>query len=120
MQIASFEGLPVMLATNFEQSRLDCELQQIPSFMKHLQTNHPNSTYLQNILQGLLECFPDIPCSLLMDYINQWPGIAGKLSANKIENVKESASKKHKESFQQRLKNKELSVKKETKVTPKI
>lgn len=115
-QVASFEGLPVMLVTNYEQSRIDDELQQIPSFMKHLQTNYPNGTYLQNILHGLMEAFPEIPCDLLMENINQWPGIAGKLSLNTIENVKESATKKQRETnFLQRVQNPKSPVMRETK-----
>jgi hypothetical protein len=49
--------------------------------MKHLQENFPNLTYLQNILNGLIETYPDVSCDVLLKYINQWPGIAGKLSA---------------------------------------
>ena len=47
-----------------------------------------------------MESFPEVECDALMDYINQWPGIAGKLSMDTISNVKASATKKHKESFQ--------------------
>ena len=49
-----------------------------------------------------MESFPDLKGDSLMDYINSWPGIAGKLSIETIANVIDTASRKHKESFQQR------------------
>jgi hypothetical protein len=47
-----------------------------------------------------MESFPDLKGDSLMDYINSWPGIAGKLSIDTIANVIDTASRKHKESFQ--------------------
>ena len=80
----------MLVATNYEQSRVGEELQQVPSFMKHLQDNYPNRTYLQNILRGLVETYPEIVCDVLVRYINQWPGIAGKLNSSAIAQIKQA------------------------------
>lgn len=48
--------------------------------MKHLASNFPDLRFLSKIVHGLMECHPDVTISMIVDYVNSWPGIAGKLS----------------------------------------
>ena len=63
----------------------------MPSYMKHLGTNYPDLAYLSKIVAGLIECHPGVPTSNIMDYVNSWPGICGKLTQDVLCSVKQSA-----------------------------
>jgi len=59
--------------------------------MKHLASNFPDLKYLSRIVHGLMECYPDVSIDNILDYINSWPGVAGKLSELEISSMKSSA-----------------------------
>jgi hypothetical protein len=59
--------------------------------MKHLVCNYPDLKFLSKIVHGLMECHPDVPVARIIDYINSWPGVAGKLSESEITSMKQSA-----------------------------
>jgi len=56
--------------------------------MKHLASNFPDLGFLSRIVHGLMECHPDVPIANIVNYVNSWPGVAGKLSENDIISVK--------------------------------
>lgn len=59
--------------------------------MKHLVCNFPDLKFLSRIVHGLMECHPDVPITSILDYVNLWPGVAGKLSELEISSMKQSA-----------------------------
>jgi len=59
--------------------------------MKHLVCNYPDLKYLSKIVHGLMECHPTVPIIALIEYVNSWPGVAGKLSELEITSMKQSA-----------------------------
>jgi hypothetical protein len=59
--------------------------------MKHLGSHYPVFDLLANVLHGLMETFPNVSQDFMMNYINSWPGIAGKLTESVIKNVRRSA-----------------------------
>lgn len=71
--------------------------------MKHLQSNFPDLDYLSRIAHGLLECHPEVPISVILTYINSWPGVAGKLSPCHIISVKQTAQSSFIKSAQSRV-----------------
>ena len=52
-------GLPVVIATNRDQSKLDNTIPQTPSYFKHLKSLKPDLSMLIKLMQGLLQSFPD-------------------------------------------------------------
>ena len=54
-------GLPVVIATNRDQSKLDNHIPQTPSYFKHLKSLKPEHGMLIQMMQGLMQSFPDIP-----------------------------------------------------------
>ena len=61
------------------------------SYLKHLPTNYPNLKYLSKILHGLVESFPEYSIDHMLQYINSWPGISGKMTQQSLRSVKHSA-----------------------------
>ena len=59
--------------------------------MKYLGAFYPDLIYLSRIVHGVMECHPNVHLNLIMDYVNSWPGICGKLSNAVIRSVKQSA-----------------------------
>ena len=59
--------------------------------MKYLGAFFPDLLYLSRIVHGVMECHPNVHLNLIMDYVNSWPGICGKLSNAVIRSVKQSA-----------------------------
>ena len=51
-------GLPVVFATNRDQSKLDDNIPQTPSYFKHLKSLKPDPELLIQLLQGLIQSFP--------------------------------------------------------------
>ena len=51
-------GLPVVFATNRDQSKLDDNIPQTPSYFKHLKSLRPDPELLIQLLQGLIQSFP--------------------------------------------------------------
>ena len=47
-------GLPIVFATNRDQSKLDDSIPQTPSYFKHLRSMKPNTLSLIKFLQGLI------------------------------------------------------------------
>jgi hypothetical protein len=52
-----------------------------------------------------MECHPDVPVTRIIDYINSWPGVAGKLSESEITSMKQSAQSSFIKSVQEKLTN---------------
>lgn len=101
-----YDGLGIFCITNKEQSRLFTDvLPQIPSYMKHLVCNYPDLKYLSRIVHGLMECYPDVPIYSILDYVNSWPGVAGKLSELELSSMKHSAQSSFIKSVQEKLTN---------------
>ena len=67
------------------------ELPTMPSFMKHLVSNAPNLGFLSNVVRALMECYPDTKLVHILEYVNSWPGICGKLSESDLQLVRHSA-----------------------------
>lgn len=85
-------GLPVVFATNRDQSKLDDSIPQTPSYFKHLRSLKPDLGLLIKLLQGLIQSFPMIsPEDLLQNYIEQIPGITGKLNEEELLEVLEKS-----------------------------
>jgi hypothetical protein len=59
--------------------------------MKHLPSNFPDLKFLSKTVHGLMECHPDVAISKIVDYVNSWSGIAGKLNEHDIISLKHSA-----------------------------
>ena len=59
--------------------------------MKYLGSFYPDLAYLSRIVHGIMECHPNVPLDRIMDYVNSWPGICGKLTNAVIFSVKQSA-----------------------------
>ena len=81
-------GLPVVFATNRDQSKLENEFSKSPSYYKHLRSVKPRKELLIKLLEGLIQSFPEFsPQELMSGYIEQIPGISGKLSDEEIHDV---------------------------------
>ena len=52
-----------------------------------------------------MECYPDTPITNIVSYINEWPGVAGKLSETNLISVKHSAQSSFIRSIHERVKN---------------
>lgn len=85
-------GLPVIFATNRDQSKLDDNIPQTPSYFKHLKSLKPDTNLLVTWLKGLVQSFPNFsPEELMRCYIEQVPGISGKLSDEECQSIIEQA-----------------------------
>ena len=47
-------GLPVVFATNRDQSKLEDCIPQTPSYFKHLKSMKPDTSLIVHLMQGLL------------------------------------------------------------------
>lgn len=97
--------------TNKNQSGLTGEKKTLPSFMFHLRSNQPDLQYLSNIVHGLKESFPQFSVSDIVNFVNTWVGIRGKLTEDTLQSVKVSAKSSLKSSFIVSDPNKSLTVK---------
>jgi hypothetical protein len=79
-KIDEIETIPVFVLTNQAESLLIPGLPKPPSFMKHIKGTNPNLTDLTQVIRALFEAFPEKPVDKIMNYVNSWSGICGKLS----------------------------------------
>ena len=81
-------GLPIVFATNRDQSKLDDKIPQTPSYFKHLKSLKPQPDLLIKMLQGLMQAFPQYkPEDLMRNYIEKIPGISDKLTEEEVHYV---------------------------------
>lgn len=63
----------------------------MPSYMKYIGSFYPDLAYLSRTVHGIMECHPNVPLDRIINYVNSWPGICGKLTNSVIFEIKQSA-----------------------------